>query len=104
MVKTLLDHDWPGNVRELENCIERAVVLAGNQELTPRTLLALNQGARRLRPNRPRGNDLQGLIQHLVRVAMQTIPVEEGSLYDRVVCGVERNCSNKCSCSVTTSR
>jgi DNA-binding NtrC family response regulator len=27
--KALLQHDWPGNVRELENCIRRAVVLAG---------------------------------------------------------------------------
>jgi two-component system response regulator HydG len=30
----LLAYDWPGNVRELENCIERAVALARNDELT----------------------------------------------------------------------
>ncbi|OGJ88335.1 MAG: hypothetical protein A2268_05495 [Candidatus Raymondbacteria bacterium RifOxyA12_full_50_37] len=31
----LMDHTWPGNVRELENCIERAVILAGSEPLRP---------------------------------------------------------------------
>jgi two-component system response regulator AtoC len=31
----LLRHRWPGNVRELENAIERAMVLAGDDWLTP---------------------------------------------------------------------
>jgi two-component system NtrC family response regulator/two-component system response regulator HydG len=31
----LLQHSWPGNVRELENAIERAVVLADDEVLTP---------------------------------------------------------------------
>jgi DNA-binding NtrC family response regulator len=30
----LLKYDWPGNVRQLRNCIERAVVLAENGEIT----------------------------------------------------------------------
>jgi len=29
----LLDYEWPGNVRELANCIERAVALAGGDEI-----------------------------------------------------------------------
>jgi Nif-specific regulatory protein len=28
-------YSWPGNVRELEHCIERAVVLAGGDQITP---------------------------------------------------------------------
>ncbi len=28
-------YDWPGNVRELENCIERAVIMAGGSLITP---------------------------------------------------------------------
>lgn len=28
-------HDWPGNVRELQNLMERAVLLAGGQPITP---------------------------------------------------------------------
>jgi DNA-binding NtrC family response regulator len=31
----LADHDWPGNVRELENVIERAVIVAEQNELLP---------------------------------------------------------------------
>jgi two-component system response regulator HydG len=31
----LLAYEWPGNVRELQNCIERAVVLARYDKLTP---------------------------------------------------------------------
>jgi len=31
-------HSWPGNVRELENVIERAVLLAAGNEITPRSL------------------------------------------------------------------
>jgi transcriptional regulator with GAF, ATPase, and Fis domain len=31
-------YNWPGNVRELENTIERTVVLAGGETLTPRDI------------------------------------------------------------------
>jgi len=34
-MKLLLDYTWPGNVRELENVIERAVVLAPGDTITP---------------------------------------------------------------------
>jgi DNA-binding NtrC family response regulator len=33
--EALLNHPWPGNVRELENVIERAVVMSGQETLTP---------------------------------------------------------------------
>jgi transcriptional regulator with PAS, ATPase and Fis domain len=33
-LKLLMGHSWPGNVRELENCIERAVVLCGDDVIT----------------------------------------------------------------------
>lgn len=33
-LKVLLEYDWPGNVRQLRNCIERAVVLSDNQEIS----------------------------------------------------------------------
>jgi len=36
--KVLAEYTWPGNVRELENLIERAVVLAESDELTPADL------------------------------------------------------------------
>jgi DNA-binding NtrC family response regulator len=31
----LLEYDWPGNIRELENAIERAVIMAEGEFLTP---------------------------------------------------------------------
>ncbi len=34
-VAVLRNHDWPGNVRELENCLERAIVVADGEVLTP---------------------------------------------------------------------
>jgi DNA-binding NtrC family response regulator len=33
--QALMNHPWPGNVRELENVIERAVVMSGQETLTP---------------------------------------------------------------------
>jgi DNA-binding NtrC family response regulator len=87
VLKTLLGHDWPGNVRELENCVERLVVLSNGQPLTP-DLLSMPGHSRRLRPARSRGNDLQSLIQNLVRAGIQGLP--EGTLDKQIVGAVER--------------
>lgn len=38
ILKTLEDYPWPGNVRELETAIERAVIIARNDELTTECL------------------------------------------------------------------
>jgi DNA-binding NtrC family response regulator len=34
VLKVLLEYNWPGNARQLRNCIERAVVLTDNEEIT----------------------------------------------------------------------
>jgi DNA-binding NtrC family response regulator len=92
MLQVLTMYDWPGNVRELENYMERAVVLASaggpQARLTPDLLTAPGRGERRWRAARPRGGDLQGLVQQLVRLGVQTLP--DATLYDRVVGSVER--------------
>jgi DNA-binding NtrC family response regulator len=57
----LLAHAWPGNVRELENAVERAVVLARGDAITPEDLL-LEQGALR-RPDAAGGTLQDALDQ-----------------------------------------
>ena len=37
-LKRLLEYGWPGNVRELRNTIDRAVIMADGDEITPRDL------------------------------------------------------------------
>jgi two-component system response regulator HydG len=37
-LQILSDYDWPGNIRELENVVERAVILARTQQVTPKEL------------------------------------------------------------------
>ena len=45
--QALLARDWPGNVRELENALERAVILAGDGELTEAWLAQPSRAAAR---------------------------------------------------------
>ncbi len=90
VVKMLQAHDWPGNVRELESYIVRALVLTNGQPLTPQTLTPPGKGERRLRPAGARGSDVPSLISQLVRVGIQSVNPEQGSLYQLLVGGVER--------------
>ncbi len=90
VLQALQGYDWPGNVRELENYIERAVVMANGHPLEPEMLSPPGRHERRLRPAGARTGDVLSLIQHLVRVGIQSLPTEEGNLYERLVGGIER--------------
>jgi two-component system response regulator AtoC len=90
VLEALEDYDWPGNVRELENYMERSVVLADGQPLTPELLRLPQHGERRLRPPGVRPGDVSSQIQTLVRTGIQALPEEEGGLYERLVGGLER--------------
>jgi DNA-binding NtrC family response regulator len=35
----LLSYSWPGNVRELRNVVERAIIVEGGTEITPRSVI-----------------------------------------------------------------
>jgi DNA-binding NtrC family response regulator len=79
-----------GQCRELENYIERAIVLSNGRPLTPRLLALPKRGDRRLRPSGTRLDDVLNLVQQLVRIGIQSLPAEDGRLYERLVGGVER--------------
>jgi DNA-binding NtrC family response regulator len=44
-LRLLAGHDWKGNIRQLSNAIERAVIFAGGEEITPADLPHPVQGA-----------------------------------------------------------
>src|SRR5947209_9195422 len=93
VLERLQNYDWPGNVRELENYVERCVVLSEDQ--SPQgwkvNWEAMIPGQeRRMRAVHGKAADLGGMIQNLVRHALQKLAPDEGHLHDRLVRGVER--------------
>jgi len=89
VIERLEQHDWPGNVRELENYVERTVVLSHGGPLNFEHMVPGHE--KRMRSARSRaGGSLDAMIQNLVRSALQTVPAEEGVIYERLVRGVER--------------
>lgn len=91
ITQLLMNYEWPGNVRELENYMERAVVLASGRsdvKLAEELLQSPARSERRWRPLKPRGGDLQSLVQQLVRLGVQSLP--DSTLYERIVGTVER--------------
>ncbi|NOZ63068.1 MAG: sigma-54-dependent Fis family transcriptional regulator, partial [Calditrichaeota bacterium] len=37
-INALMKYDWPGNIRELENIVERMIIMAGDETITPELL------------------------------------------------------------------
>jgi DNA-binding NtrC family response regulator len=54
-LEMLAVHDWPGNIRELANAIERAAILAGNDEICPQHLPSQFPARSRM-PHAPSGH------------------------------------------------
>ncbi|MBN1627490.1 MAG: sigma-54-dependent Fis family transcriptional regulator [Deltaproteobacteria bacterium] len=54
----LLAHSWSGNIRELENVIERAIILAGNNLITPSELPSSITSKKELMPSEGQGRSL----------------------------------------------
>jgi DNA-binding NtrC family response regulator len=71
----LVGHAWPGNVRELENALERALILAGPDEIGP-AALALGQPLARGEASRAaalltEGFNLDDFEHELLRAALE---------------------------------
>ncbi len=69
----LLGFSWPGNVRELENVIERAVVLAKEDRITPADLpeWVTNQALRPRHLSIPVGTSLQSAERRLIEATLR---------------------------------
>jgi two-component system nitrogen regulation response regulator GlnG len=88
----LQSYHWPGNVRELQNYIERAVVMAPGDELTPDLLPETMQGngATTIRSPRFKGTDLETLTFELVQQGLTTAAPGETNMHSKIVDRVER--------------
>ncbi len=80
---------WPGNVRELQNYIERAIVLADGDELTPDLLPSHVRGEAPIRLGRADRNELQSLCTELVERGLSEV-VDDGKCHEHVMGMVER--------------
>ena len=72
-LEALLNHDWPGNVRELGNTIERAVLLAKSDYLTPSDL-------RLQAPAYTETTELQSLRDHERRIVERVLQQHQGNV------------------------
>jgi DNA-binding NtrC family response regulator len=88
----LVKYHWPGNVRELQNVVERCVVMAPGDEITPDLLPAAMRGEKTAAASSlpGRGGDLDSLARDLVEQGMTTAGPDDDNLFDRVVSRVER--------------
>jgi len=65
-------YGWPGNVRELQHAIERAVILAKDEEIQPGDLPPEVIGGTPLPTSAPAGGSLEGMErQHIVSILRQ---------------------------------
>jgi transcriptional regulator with PAS, ATPase and Fis domain len=72
----LVAHTWAGNVRELENALERALILAGPDEITPALLsltspLGRSESARTAGALLTEGFNLDAFERELLRAALE---------------------------------
>ena len=69
--EALLAHGWPGNIREMRNAIERSVIFATGDELTPQDL-GLNNSRRAETPcSMPENLNLEVLERQAIRTALE---------------------------------
>jgi two-component system response regulator HydG len=68
-------YDWPGNIRELENCLERAVIIARGEIISPadlpQAIQDLSKGKEVQDLNLPSGISLQEVEKALILQTLQ---------------------------------
>jgi transcriptional regulator with PAS, ATPase and Fis domain len=81
---------WPGNVRELQNYVERAVVMAGGDELTYELLPEAVRTGRQPKSLGPRTMTFDELTEELVVQGLNGAADNDCDLHGRIVNRVER--------------
>lgn len=89
-LQALQDYHWPGNVRELQNYIERAVVMAEGDELTPDLLPGVVTGSERQTGPALPATDIDTLTREVVLQGLSTAGEEACGLHSQIVDRVER--------------
>jgi len=91
-IEAMQDYHWPGNVRELQNYVERAVVMADEDELTVELLPAVVRSGDSGSPGTVnlRGLDLDTLTQEVVQQGVRAAELEKAELHSFVVNRVEK--------------
>lgn len=89
-MEALQDYHWPGNVRELQNYIERSVVMADGDELTPELLPDVVTGNQR--PSGPvlPATDCETLTREVVLQGLLLAGEETQGVHGLIVDRVER--------------
>lgn len=75
----MLKYPWPGNVRELENAVERAVILAGGEYVTPRDLPLGMQSSQEREPVQESGHGGQPLEAVEKQAILETLEQTGGN-------------------------
>ena len=89
-IRAMQSYAWPGNVRELENYIERAIVLADADQMTPELLPPHVRGLSPMRIGRPESTDIESLCTELVSQGVMEVGEEGINIHQRVVSLVEK--------------
>ncbi len=89
-LKMLQTYGWPGNVRELENYIERAIVFATSDTVTPELLPPQVTGDAPVKWGRSARHDLDTLCAEMVALSLARCGESEEEVHARVTSLVER--------------
>jgi DNA-binding NtrC family response regulator len=87
----LKGYAWPGNVRELQNYVERGLLLAESDAITPELLPDHVRGLSPVRRRRSqKGRDLGEMCEELVSMGIERNGSEDSNLHEQIVSLVER--------------
>ncbi len=89
VLELLQKYEWPGNVRELQNYIERALVFASDNMLTPDLFPPHVRGVAEARLAKSKYRSYEMMCRDLVQMALYGSS-ETDNLHERIVSTIER--------------